>query len=137
MESKGTQKRELQGTWKIHVTLRPEYTPSKGAFTIYVYNARWVGGQKSGKFVNVYSIKIVNEVIGWPTMNFKDVLLCVGNQKIKMNSNKQEQYPGKNVLRCPLWWYDACVTYLSSSIGRRKTSTVWYMNWPSGGALYS
>ena len=33
----------------------------KGAFTIYVYNARWVGGQKSGKFVNVYSIKIVNE----------------------------------------------------------------------------
>ena len=34
---------------------------AKGAFTIYVYNARWVGGQKSGKFVNVYSIKIVNE----------------------------------------------------------------------------
>ena len=32
-----------------------------GSFTIYVYNARWVGGQKSGKFVNVYSIKIVNE----------------------------------------------------------------------------
>ena len=32
-----------------------------GAFTIYIYNARWVGGQKSGKFVNVYSIKIVNE----------------------------------------------------------------------------
>ena len=32
-----------------------------GVFTIYVYNARWVGGQKSGKFVNVYSIKIVNE----------------------------------------------------------------------------
>ena len=30
-------------------------------FTIYVYNARWVGGQKSGKFVNVYSIEIVNE----------------------------------------------------------------------------
>ena len=34
---------------------------TKGAFTIYVYNARWVGGQKSGKFVNVYSIKVVNE----------------------------------------------------------------------------
>ena len=32
----------------------------KGAFTIYVYNARWVGGQKSGKFVKIYSIKIIN-----------------------------------------------------------------------------
>ena len=29
-------------------------------FTIYVFNARWVGGQKYGKFVNVHSIKIVN-----------------------------------------------------------------------------
>ena len=34
---------------------------SKGAFTIYVYNVRWVGGQKSGKFVKVCSIEIVNE----------------------------------------------------------------------------
>ena len=25
------------------------------------YNAGWVGGQKSGKFVNVYSIEIVNQ----------------------------------------------------------------------------
>ena len=33
----------------------------QGAFTVYVYNPRWVGNQKSGKFVNVYSIKIVNE----------------------------------------------------------------------------
>ena len=33
----------------------------KGAFTIYVYMARWVDGQNSGKFVNVYSIEIVNE----------------------------------------------------------------------------
>ena len=32
-----------------------------GAFTIYGYNARWVGGQKYGKFVTVYTIKIVNE----------------------------------------------------------------------------
>ena len=33
----------------------------KGAFTIYVYNARWVGGQKFGKFVSIHRIKIVNE----------------------------------------------------------------------------
>ena len=33
----------------------------KGVFTIYVYNARWVGGQKSGKFVNVYNIEIVTK----------------------------------------------------------------------------
>ena len=26
---------------------------SRGWFTIYVYNARWVGGPKSGKIVNV------------------------------------------------------------------------------------
>ena len=32
-----------------------------GAFTIYVDNARWVGGQKFGIFVNIYSIKIVKE----------------------------------------------------------------------------
>ena len=32
-----------------------------GPYTIYVHNARWAGGQKSGKFVNVYNIKIVNE----------------------------------------------------------------------------
>ena len=31
-----------------------------GAFKIYVYNFRWVGGQKFGKFVNVYSIKTIN-----------------------------------------------------------------------------
>ena len=35
-----------------------------GGFTIYVYNARWVGGQKTRKFVNVDSINIVN-VGGW------------------------------------------------------------------------
>ena len=34
-----------------------------GAFTIYVYNARWMGSQKFGIFGNVYSIKIVND--GW------------------------------------------------------------------------
>ena len=34
---------------------------AKGGFTIYVYNARGVGGQKYEKFVNVHSIKIVNE----------------------------------------------------------------------------
>ena len=27
----------------------------KGVFTIYVYSARWVGGPKSGKTVNVVS----------------------------------------------------------------------------------
>ena len=32
-----------------------------GAITNYVYNARGVVGQKYGKFVNVYSIEIVNE----------------------------------------------------------------------------
>ena len=32
-----------------------------GMFTIHVYNARWVGGKKSGNFVNIYSIRIVNE----------------------------------------------------------------------------
>ena len=32
----------------------------EGWFTIYVYNTRWVGGQRFGKFVNVYSIKLVN-----------------------------------------------------------------------------
>ena len=26
---------------------------SKGVFTIYVYSARWVGGQKFGEIVNV------------------------------------------------------------------------------------
>ena len=31
-----------------------------GAFKIYVYNSRWVDGQKSGKFVNVYNKEIVN-----------------------------------------------------------------------------
>ena len=31
-----------------------------GAFKIYVYNFRWVGGQKFGKFVNVYNKEIVN-----------------------------------------------------------------------------
>ena len=31
-----------------------------GAFKIYVYNSSWVGGQKSGKFVNVYNKEIVN-----------------------------------------------------------------------------
>ena len=36
----------------------------KGAFTIYVYNARWVGDQKFWKFVNVYSINIVKKG-GW------------------------------------------------------------------------
>ena len=40
---------------------RPSWHLYSGAFSIYVYNTRWVGGQKSGKFVNVYSIKIVNE----------------------------------------------------------------------------
>ena len=40
----------------------------KGWFTIYVYNARWVGGQKYGKFVNVHSIKVVN-VGGWVVKN--------------------------------------------------------------------
>ena len=35
--------------------------PHKGAFTIYVYNARWVGDQKFGNFVNIYCIKIVNQ----------------------------------------------------------------------------
>ena len=34
---------------------------AKGAFTIYVYSARWVGGPNSEKFVNFDSIKIVNE----------------------------------------------------------------------------
>ena len=41
---------------------------SLGAFTIHVYNARLMGGQKSGKFVNVYSIEIVNEG-GWVVKN--------------------------------------------------------------------
>ena len=36
---------------------------SKGAFTIYVYNARWVDSQKFGNFVNGGSIKIVT--VGW------------------------------------------------------------------------
>ena len=40
-------------------TLR-SYTYAKVWFTIYVYNARWVGDKKSRKFVNVYSIKSVN-----------------------------------------------------------------------------
>ena len=52
--------RVLSFLWQMTPNLR-QNDFSKGAFTIYVYNTRWVGGQKSGKFVNVYSIKIVNE----------------------------------------------------------------------------
>ena len=35
--------------------------------------ARWVGGQKSGKFVNVYNIKIVNEG-RWVVKNMRKIV---------------------------------------------------------------
>ena len=45
----------------------------QGAFTIYVYNARWVCGQKSGKFDNIYGMKIVNEG-RWMVKNVRKIV---------------------------------------------------------------
>ena len=49
---------------EIPQTLKEKYSKSSNSanfearwgFTVYVYNARWVGGQKSGKIVKVYGI---------------------------------------------------------------------------------
>ena len=48
--------------FKKHASLSVElFRNSRGVFTIYVYNDRWVGGQNSAKIVNVYGKDLENK----------------------------------------------------------------------------